>query len=52
MNILPSLRRNFYSTRKNTKLSKSLKEMGFPGGLVVKKLPANAGDIRDAGLIT
>ena len=24
---------------------------GFPGGLVVKNLPANAGDSRDAGLI-
>ena len=25
--------------------------MGFPGGAVVKNLPANAGDARDAGLI-
>ena len=25
--------------------------MGFPGGTVVKNLPANAGDIRDAGSI-
>ena len=25
--------------------------MGFPGGVVVKNPPANAGDIRDAGLI-
>ena len=25
--------------------------MGFPGGIVVKNLPANAGDIGDAGLI-
>ena len=25
--------------------------MGFPGGSVVKNPPANAGDIRDAGLI-
>ena len=25
--------------------------MGFPGGSVVKKLPANAGDARDVGLI-
>ena len=24
---------------------------GFPGGAVVKNLPANAGDSRDAGLI-
>ena len=48
MNILLYLRRNFYSTRKKTKLSKPLKEMD----LVVKKLPANAGDIRDTGLIT
>jgi len=24
---------------------------GFPGGKVVKNLPANAGDARDAGLI-
>ena len=24
---------------------------GFPGGTVVKNLPANAGDTRDAGLI-
>ena len=24
---------------------------GFPGGSVVKNLPANAGDIRDMGLI-
>ena len=25
--------------------------MGFPGGLAVKNLPADAGDTRDAGLI-
>ena len=25
--------------------------MGFPGGAVVKNLPANARDVRDAGLI-
>ena len=25
--------------------------MGFSGGAVVKNLPANAGDIRDSGLI-
>ena len=25
--------------------------MGFPGGIVVKNLPANAGDKGDAGLI-
>ena len=25
--------------------------MGFPGGSVLKKLPANAGDIRDSGSI-
>ena len=25
--------------------------MGFPGGSVVKNLPANAGDARDKGLI-
>ena len=25
--------------------------MGFPGGAVVKNLPANTGDARDAGLI-
>ena len=25
--------------------------MGFPGGAVVKNLPANAGDTRDLGLI-
>ena len=25
--------------------------MGYPGGTVVKNLPANAGDIRDEGLI-
>ena len=25
--------------------------MGFPGGVVVKTLPANAGEVRDAGLI-
>ena len=24
---------------------------GFPGGTVVKNLPANAGDVRDAGLV-
>ena len=24
---------------------------GFPGGLVIKNLPANAGDIKDMGLI-
>ena len=27
-------------------------KQGFPGGSVVKNLPANAGDIRDAGLIS
>ena len=26
--------------------------LGFPGGSVVKNLPANAGDIRDLGLIS
>ena len=26
-------------------------EWGFPGGLLVKNLPINAGDARDAGLI-
>ena len=32
--------------------SKSLEQWwGFPGGLVVKNLPANAGDARDVGLI-
>ena len=25
--------------------------MGFPGGTVVKNLPANAGDVRDVGSI-
>ena len=25
--------------------------MGFPGGTLVKNLPANAGDARDGGLI-
>ena len=25
--------------------------LGFPGGAVVKKLPANAGDARDVGLL-
>ena len=25
--------------------------MGFPGGLVVKNPPANAGDVKDAGSI-
>ena len=25
--------------------------MGFPGSLVVKNLPANAGDVRDVGSI-
>ena len=25
--------------------------MGFPGGSLLKKLPANAGDIRDSGSI-
>ena len=25
--------------------------MGFPGGTVVKNLPANAGDVRDTGSI-
>ena len=25
--------------------------LGFPGALVVKNLPANAGDVRDLGLI-
>ena len=29
----------------------SIYVMGFPGGTVVKNLPANAGDTRDAGLI-
>ena len=27
-------------------------ELGFPGGTVVKNLPANSGDIRDMGSIT
>ena len=27
------------------------KEMGFPGGIGIKNLPANAGDTRDAGSI-
>ena len=26
-------------------------KLGFPGGVVVEKLPSNAGDTRDAGLI-
>ena len=25
---------------------------GFPGGTMIKKLPANAGDVRDVGLIS
>ena len=29
----------------------NIDELGFPGGSVVKTLPANAGDIRDADLI-
>jgi len=33
------------STGMNTRM------VGFPGGAVVKNPPANAGDIRDAGLI-
>ena len=31
--------------------SRAQAQWGFPGGKVVKNLPANAGDIRDAGLI-
>ena len=29
-----------------------LPNVGFPGGVVVKNMLANAGDIRDAGLIS
>ena len=32
-------------------LNRSIREEGLPGGVVVKNLPANAGDIRDAGSI-
>ena len=32
-------------------LVNSLKILGFPGSIVVKNLPANAGDARDSGLI-
>ena len=31
-------------------MSDELKQMGFPGGIVVKNPPANAGDARDTGL--
>ena len=31
--------------------SGSLNTLGFPGGTVVKNSPANAGDLRDVGLI-
>ena len=31
--------------------SGSLNTVGFPGGTVVKNSPANAGDLRDVGLI-
>ena len=31
--------------------SSSVSPSGFPGGSVVKNLPVNAGDTRDAGLI-
>ena len=30
--------------------NQQLRSRGFPGGAVVKNLPANAGDARDAGL--
>ena len=32
-------------------IKKLTNNRGLPGGLVVKNLPANAGDIRDTGLI-
>ena len=32
-------------------LVNSIKILGFPGSIVVKNLPANAGDARDSGLI-
>ena len=32
------------------RLSSSICQMGFPGGSVVKNLPANEGDIRDVDL--
>ena len=34
-----------------SKMLKASALMGFPGGSVVKNLPANAGDTGDAGLI-
>ena len=37
--------------KRGQSVSKYRLEMGFPGGSVVKNLPANAGDIGDAGLI-
>ena len=32
-------------------LINSIKILGFPGSIVVKNLPANAGDTKDSGLI-
>ena len=32
-------------------LGGALRRYGFPSGTVVKNLPANAGDIRDTGLV-
>jgi len=33
------------------RIQREIKEEGFPGGLVVKNQPANAGDISDTGSI-
>ena len=41
--------KKFLFHKEKDKIEHTSKRMGFPGGLVVKKLPANEGDIRDAG---
>ena len=35
----------------NNNMSFTIDTMGFPGGSVVKNLPANAGDARESGSI-
>ena len=43
--IPPTKRFSFWLTKQDTTKSDSeIKERGFPGGAVVKNLPANAGD--------
>ena len=42
---------DFPSLKKNPLWLLTLTYLGFPGGTVIKNLPANAGDVEDLGLI-